>query len=313
MKAIISINNIQEKGRVYQMKDLLESIRNNNGTFPREQLQQIIERKDEAIPILLEIVEEVKTNPEEFINNSSRIDHLYAFYLLSQFRVEQLYPLFIDILHFSYDTLNYILGDTLTEAGNRILASTCDGNIALLKNLIENDEIDEFARSATLRSLVVLVLNNQLQRDEIMNYFKELLTGKLLTVNTHVITEIVCCCVDLYPLEVYHEIKQVFERGQVDTMVIHLQEVEETLENSQEEILNRNKQKIHFQFIDDTIQEMHWWACFKQPKSRQRSNVTKSFPRSKKTNPAVKVEKIGRNEPCPCGSGLKYKKCCGKG
>ncbi|MBK5101444.1 MAG: SEC-C domain-containing protein [Desulfobacteraceae bacterium] len=20
--------------------------------------------------------------------------------------------------------------------------------------------------------------------------------------------------------------------------------------------------------------------------------------------------KIGRNEPCPCGSGLKYKKCC---
>ena len=23
------------------------------------------------------------------------------------------------------------------------------------------------------------------------------------------------------------------------------------------------------------------------------------------------VEKIGRNEPCPCGSGKKYKKCCG--
>ena len=27
----------------------------------------------------------------------------------------------------------------------------------------------------------------------------------------------------------------------------------------------------------------------------------------------VKVEKkIGRNEPCPCGSGKKYKNCCGK-
>lgn len=24
------------------------------------------------------------------------------------------------------------------------------------------------------------------------------------------------------------------------------------------------------------------------------------------------VEKIGRNAPCPCGSGKKYKKCCGK-
>ncbi len=26
----------------------------------------------------------------------------------------------------------------------------------------------------------------------------------------------------------------------------------------------------------------------------------------------VKDKKIGRNEPCPCGSGKKYKKCCGK-
>ncbi len=24
-------------------------------------------------------------------------------------------------------------------------------------------------------------------------------------------------------------------------------------------------------------------------------------------------EEVGRNDPCPCGSGKKYKKCCGKG
>ena len=26
----------------------------------------------------------------------------------------------------------------------------------------------------------------------------------------------------------------------------------------------------------------------------------------------IHVEKVGRNDPCPCGSGAKYKKCCGK-
>ena len=26
----------------------------------------------------------------------------------------------------------------------------------------------------------------------------------------------------------------------------------------------------------------------------------------------IAEKKIGRNEPCPCGSGKKYKKCCGK-
>ena len=29
-----------------------------------------------------------------------------------------------------------------------------------------------------------------------------------------------------------------------------------------------------------------------------------------KLRPVVKDHKIGRNDPCPCGSGLKYKKCC---
>jgi len=28
--------------------------------------------------------------------------------------------------------------------------------------------------------------------------------------------------------------------------------------------------------------------------------------------PVVVGPKIGRNDPCPCGSGKKYKKCCGK-
>lgn len=27
---------------------------------------------------------------------------------------------------------------------------------------------------------------------------------------------------------------------------------------------------------------------------------------------ADKPKKVGRNDPCPCGSGKKYKKCCGR-
>ncbi|MBN1405342.1 MAG: SEC-C domain-containing protein, partial [Candidatus Omnitrophica bacterium] len=33
---------------------------------------------------------------------------------------------------------------------------------------------------------------------------------------------------------------------------------------------------------------------------------------SKRAQPQRKVPKVGRNEPCPCGSGKKYKKCCGR-
>jgi uncharacterized protein YecA (UPF0149 family) len=29
-------------------------------------------------------------------------------------------------------------------------------------------------------------------------------------------------------------------------------------------------------------------------------------------NPFASTPKIGRNDPCPCGSGRKYKRCCGE-
>ncbi|MDP8202677.1 MAG: preprotein translocase subunit SecA [Candidatus Tenebribacter burtonii] len=41
-------------------------------------------------------------------------------------------------------------------------------------------------------------------------------------------------------------------------------------------------------------------------------NVTTNAPEIQKLQPRSVGEKIGRNDPCPCGSGKKYKKCCGK-
>jgi uncharacterized protein YecA (UPF0149 family) len=37
----------------------------------------------------------------------------------------------------------------------------------------------------------------------------------------------------------------------------------------------------------------------------------KEIERDYKESQIVRVEKVGRNEPCPCGSGKKHKKCCG--
>ena len=36
------------------------------------------------------------------------------------------------------------------------------------------------------------------------------------------------------------------------------------------------------------------------------------YKESRNSTTVVKGKKIGRNDPCPCGSGKKYKKCCGK-
>lgn len=49
-----------------------------------------------------------------------------------------------------------------------------------------------------------------------------------------------------------------------------------------------------------------WDAILSEEKRRE---ITKEFRASKMY---INTENIGRNDPCPCGSGKKYKKCCGR-
>ena len=42
----------------------------------------------------------------------------------------------------------------------------------------------------------------------------------------------------------------------------------------------------------------------------KRNEIRKEWRSSKQ---AVSDKTVGRNDPCPCGSGKKYKKCCGAG
>ena len=50
-----------------------------------------------------------------------------------------------------------------------------------------------------------------------------------------------------------------------------------------------------------------WEPIFDEEKRKE------LYKEQKSSTTVVKEEKIYPNDPCPCGSGKKYKKCCGKG
>jgi hypothetical protein len=298
------------------MKEIMESIRYNNGTFPRKELQQIIEREEEAIPHLLQILEEVKDNPKKYLEEPSRIDFIYALYLLSQFRVKALTPILIEILCLPDGMPDELLGDTITEGIGRMLATVYDGDIQPIQQLIENPEVDDFVRGQGVHCLAMLVFSGRLERESVLNYFHELFNGRLTDVNHMLNAQLVSSCNDLYPEELYEDIVRIFDEGKIDTMMINLDDVDRTLQMSNEKVLEINKQDHHYQLINDAISEMEGWACFEESKVKRKTSPTNlysnqgSYP--KRTNPAVKVKKIGRNDPCLCGSGKKNKKCCDK-
>ena len=62
-------------------------------------------------------------------------------------------------------------------------------------------------------------------------------------------------------------------------------------------------------FVESEQRAVHSHYSPLEHQEAQRKSV---LPQEKLATVKSKGKKIGRNEPCPCGSGKKYKKCCGR-
>ena len=59
------------------------------------------------------------------------------------------------------------------------------------------------------------------------------------------------------------------------------------------------------------IFEENGWKCKIELDKDQPEDITDLELLLNPPKTVIAEKKIGRNEPCPCGSGKKYKKCCG--
>lgn len=74
--------------------------------------------------------------------------------------------------------------------------------------------------------------------------------------------------------------------------------------------LDIDYEKLYWNMLDAQAEWLYTIPAWDNILTKERRDeITKEYKQSKIV---VKPKKVGRNEPCPCGSGLKYKKCCGK-
>ncbi len=95
----------------------------------------------------------------------------------------------------------------------------------------------------------------------------------------------------------------------INTSVDPEVDLEELEENSSIE-LNIDLRKLYYNMLGANANWLYNLSQWDNILSEEeRKEITKSYKSSKTI---VKGDKVGRNEPCICGSGKKYKKCCGK-
>jgi hypothetical protein len=187
--------------------------------------------------------------------------------------------------------------------------------------MIESEEINEFVRAEAMNALLVLERAGQMGRNEIVDYFRSLFHGKLLSQHSYAWDGLVCAVADLPAPELLEEVRRAFAEDLVDTTVADLEGIERDL------IALKSGRPEQYSVITDAIKEMEWWASF-HPKDSWPTIVPEfQIPLAPPAQPPpadyvpadyappqpfIRGPKIGRNDPCPCGSGKKYKKCCAK-
>ena len=84
----------------------------------------------------------------------------------------------------------------------------------------------------------------------------------------------------------------------------------EAIDADTEIAFDLNLETLYFNMLDAKAEYLYtlpqWEGIFSEEK---RSEIQKQFRESKIVRNS---DKVGRNDACPCGSGKKYKKCCGK-
>ncbi len=83
----------------------------------------------------------------------------------------------------------------------------------------------------------------------------------------------------------------------------------ETMEEDTVVSLKFDKAKLYKNMVAakaDWLYELPQWDAIYDEATKKAL-----YLEQKKSGTIIKDKKIGRNDPCPCGSGKKYKKCCG--
>jgi hypothetical protein len=282
--------------------------------FPAEAMAAAIERREESTPHLLRALEWAEQNSEDAnYAEPPYMLHIFALFILAEFRETRAYPLIVRL--FRHPEHEELTSDIDTESLDRILASVCGGDTTLIEALIEDPAVDEYVRSGAVNSLSVLIHTGSKTRAEISAYFGHLLNGGLQADTAPVWNGIVMACVDNGMTEHLESIRRLYREGLADPFFDTLEEVEKQIVLPPSD---RRSPDLPLTFITDAIAELEKWHCFTLAAAEEEEAAAADFddldllPEDEPLFPIMReTPKIGRNDQCPCGSGKKFKKCCG--
>jgi hypothetical protein len=279
--------------------------------LPIEALQAASVQRAEMLPKFLGVIEDyLGQEPAERANPTPLF---FIFHLLGEWRERTAYRPLTRLLRCPADEAGAILGDATAETCHRVMAGVFDGDPQPLFDIILDPDAEQFIRSRMCETLAMITLRGELDRDLAGRFLRDAYNELLPQHDCFVWFgwQSAIAMLGLGQLKVL--VKRAFDRGFIDRDLLGFDDFEQDLKHGIERPGEPWRPgDDEYEIFGDTVEELSGWHCFAEHDSEDRDEWRQleeldhilSEPHR---NP---FKGIGRNDPCPCGSGKKFKKCC---
>ncbi len=243
---------------------------------------------------------------------------IHAMWLLADIKDPSTLPEVLNLLRQERETIDLWIGDFITGDMWEVLYHLGQDSLDELKAFALETLPDFYCQLAATDVVAQLALHHTERREECIAWFRDLLerllarheakdypydgdyisfiVGNLITIQA---SELLPLIKRLYELDlVYDGIIGPYEDAESDI-------VSTTIKQSKKVVWNTIFERYQYATSE--------WYSYEENNDAKKDYPAITFPQfsTSRFQPSIRQgPKIGRNDPCPCGSGKKYKKCC---
>lgn len=281
--------------------------------FPKAAILAARAQRPEIVPRFIAVV-------DDFVDNGTNEEAVFLiFHLLGEWRETSAYRPLCRLLQCDMFKIEAAIGDAKTETCRGVVAAVFDGDPGPLYDVVLSVDADEYVRSEVCEALAMLVVRGDLDKAEVARFLRDGFdkiqprAGEYVWVGW-------AQTIAMLGLD---ELRPLVERAYAEELIYppeyQLKEFEQDLRHAHAHPdapwpIDGGR----YELFGDTIEELANWASFVEEDDEFASWEDDEFASSEAPAlPPVSFEpvtnpfrNVGRNDPCPCGSGKKFKKCC---
>ena len=236
---------------------------------------------------------------------------IHAILLLGELKAKDSLPVIFELLQQDEEFLEFFIGDFITEYVWQTLFYMIQDRLDICQEFMQLPGVYTFSKSEIASAVDQIAWHFPQRKDEVIKWYKTLFEFYVQTdideniIDSSLIGILIGSAVELKAKELLPLIKELYKQHKVDVFGCG------TYTSVAIDIQSKEEHK-HFRKLQSIKEIYHTiittWSSYIGEEGNHDDDDT--FYEDWKEEPIIKKRKVGRNEPCPCGSGKKYKKCC---